>query len=238
MDGTIVIENAQFGGTAEMPRSEYDQSMIRQHRPGLRAISSSSLALAIGLVAGFPLYPAAAQDSRSKTQSPSKPTSGKPDPKAEAKKATAPAAPGKPSPLAQFGDWSAYAAGSGKAKTCYALGQPGDRKPELKRDPAYLFVSTRPGESVRNEVSIVMGFDVKPNATPTAQLGSTSYELVAKGANLWLKNPANEGQFVEALRKSGRLVVKAPSARGNVTTDTYTLTGLAQALDRVQKECP
>ena len=62
--------------------------------------------------------------------------------------------------------------------------------------------------------------------------------MVAKGANLWLKNPASEGQFVEVLRKSGRLVVKAPSARGNVTTDTYTLTGLAQALDRVQKECP
>jgi hypothetical protein len=32
--------------------------------------------------------------------------------------------------------------------------------------------------------------------------------------------------------------VKATSLRGNLTTDTYSLTGLAGALDRVQKECP
>jgi hypothetical protein len=195
----------------------------------------------MGFAAGIVAVPAAAQDQhRSRSSSHAKPAAGS---KAAAKEAKASsrrkaAEPAKPSPLEQFGDWAAYAAGGGKSKTCYALGQPQERKPELKRDPAYLFVSTRPGENVRDEVSIVMGFDVKPNATPTAQIGSASYDLVAKGANLWLKNPAKESEFVEAMRRGASLTVKAPSKRGNVTTDTYSLKGISQALDRVRKECP
>jgi hypothetical protein len=31
--------------------------------------------------------------------------------------------------------------------------------------------------------------------------------------------------------------VKAASVRGNVTIDSYSLSGLSQALDRVKKEC-
>ena len=215
---------------------EYHDVMIRKTCSLLPAVA---IALSLGLVciSGS----AMAQDK-------AKPAAGKPDAKTtkpdpkkpEAAKPAAPAAaqPGKPSPPAQFGAWAAYAAGSGKTKTCYALGQPSERKPELNRDPAYLFVSTRPGEGVRNEVSFVMGFEVKPDVTVAAQVGTANYDLIAKGANLWVKNAASEGQFVEALKKGSKLTLKAPSKRGNLTTDTYVLQGLAQALDRVQKECP
>jgi hypothetical protein len=240
-----------------MAGPEYHLHMIRQNRFGLRALNRAPGAIfAAGLVAvALSIAPAQAQDSKSKTQAQAKPAAGKPqagsaakvDPKKPAAAAAAAAAPAaaaaagganKPNLVAQFGTWTVYSAASGRAKTCYALGQPSERKPELKRDPAYLFVSTRPAESVRNEVSIVMGFDVKPDSTPTAQIGTASFDMVAKGSNLWVKNAAAEGQFVDGLRKGGRLVVKAPSKRGNLTTDTYPLTGLAQALDRVHKDCP
>lgn len=148
-------------------------------------------------------------------------------------------APGAPAPLATFGEWGAYAANTGKARTCYALSKPGQRLPaNLKRDPAYIFVSNRPGEGVRHEVSIVMGFDLKTDAAAKADIGTTSFDMVAKGANLWVKNAAEESQFVEALRKGPRLVVKATSKKGNATTDTYSLAGLLPALDRIGKDCP
>jgi hypothetical protein len=146
---------------------------------------------------------------------------------------------GAPVLLATFGEWGAYAANSGKAKTCYALGKPKERLPSsLKRDPAYVFISNRPGEGVRNEVSIVMGFDVKTPSAPKAEIGNDSYEMVAQGAHLWYGNPAKEPQFVDALRKGQRLVVKAASKKGNATTDTYALSGIAPALERIGKECP
>lgn len=145
-----------------------------------------------------------------------------------------------PVPVGTYGDWSAMTApGQGKDKTCYALAMPKDRQPaKLQRDPAYVFISTRPSEGVRNEVALIMGFPLKENGAATADIDGDSFELVAKGANAWVKNPAKEKAFVDALRSGEKLIVKAASVKGNVTTDTYSLRGLSQALDRVQKECP
>ena len=157
----------------------------------------------------------------------------KPDPKA----AQAPA-PVRPSAVDKINDWGVYVAGSGKGKACYVLAEPKERAPKtLKRDQGYVFITQRPGEGVRNEVSVVMGFDVKPDSTPKGEIGSASYPMIAKGGNLWLKNPAQETDFVNALRKSPRLIVKADSLRGNTTTDTYALAGVGAALDRATTEC-
>lgn len=150
------------------------------------------------------------------------------------------AASGKPVQVATFGDWGAFLAQPGtKKKTCYALAQPKERDPaKLKRDPAYVFISSRPGENVRNEISIIMGFPMKDNGDALADIGGTHFDLISKGSNAWVKNPAEEGQFIEAMKKGAKLVIKAASVKGNLTTDSYSLSGLAQALDRVHKDCP
>ena len=141
--------------------------------------------------------------------------------------------------VATFNDWSAYTAQSGKAKICYALSQPKSRTPaNLKDTPAYLFVSFRPAENVRNEVATVLGFDTKETGAAEAAIGSTSYALVTKGKNGWIKNPAEEGQAIATMSKGQAVVVTATSARGNKTGDRYSLAGFAQALDRAKKECP
>jgi hypothetical protein len=144
----------------------------------------------------------------------------------------------KPVKVATSGDWGAYTSGAGKTRTCYALSEPRDRAPaSLKRDKGYLFISNRPGESVKNEVAFDVGFDVKPNGPATAEIGSASFDLVAKGSKLWIKNAADEPQFVEALRKGQKLVVKAQSMKGNASSDSYALAGVGQILDRAAKDC-
>jgi hypothetical protein len=153
-------------------------------------------------------------------------------------KAEAGEAATKPALVGTFGDWGAYLA-QGRAKTCYALGQPKDRvPPALKRDPAYIFISTRPGENVHNEVSIAMGFDVAATPEAKAEVGASSFAMVAKGGNLWVKNAAEESKLLDAMRKAGKLVVRASSLKGNTTVDSYSLSGLSAALDRVKKDCP
>jgi invasion protein IalB len=52
-----------------------------------------------------------------------------------------------------------------------------------------------------------------------------------------VKNAAEEGQMIEIMRRGSDLVVKSESARGTRTTDTYSLKGIAQALDKVADEC-
>jgi hypothetical protein len=234
--------------------------MIRSILSGFRSL----VLFTIFALAGSPA-PSLAQDAvpakpktgtAATTAAVSSKTATKPDPK----KATAgkpagqpgDAAAGKPLLVATYGDWGAYAAKAGPSKTCYALAQPKDRAPSnLKRDPAYIFIADRPAENVHNEVSIIMGFDVKSGGDaagaagkaaavvpePSVEVGPAKFILVAKGGNLWLENAAEEGPMIAAMRKSSKLVVQAASLKGNVTTDDYSLAGLAQALDRAQKEC-
>jgi invasion protein IalB len=173
---------------------------------------------------------------------------GRADPKSKASPAAkagagaaaaAPATgPGGAALLASYGDWNVYTAQTGRSKICYALSQPKDRLPKnLNRDPAYLFVSFRPAENVRNEVALVLGFAAKDNGAAEAAVGKASYALLTKDTNAWLKNPAEEGQAIATMARGGSVVVKALSARGNQLTDRYSLSGFNQALDRARKEC-
>ena len=78
-----------------------------------------------------------------------------------AKKPEKDAGADKPNLLVAYGDWSVYQSKSGKNRICYTLAQPKERLPaDLKRDPGYAFISERPSERVRHEVSFIMGFDV------------------------------------------------------------------------------
>jgi hypothetical protein len=61
--------------------------------------------------------------------------------------------------------------------------------------------------------------------------------MYAQNTGAWVRNPAEEAQMVETMRKGSDLVVKSESAMGMKTTDTYSLRGIAQALDKIAEEC-
>lgn len=152
----------------------------------------------------------------------------------------APASAQEPQLLAQYGDWGAYAGQTGARKVCFALAQPGSSQtnpPNRPRDPVFFFVSTRPADSVRNEVSIIMGYKVKAGSEASAEVAGTKFTLQTQADNAWLKDASEEARMVEAMRKGPEIVIKGVSGRGTQTTDKYSLKGLAQALDRVGQEC-
>ncbi len=178
----------------------------------------------------------------------------------------------KPNLVASFGDWNVFVSQTAKGRICYVLAQPKTREPDgLKRDPGYAFISDRPAEGVRNEVSFIMGFDVaggmeaeakaeaksdskpsaklatkrskaeakaKETAAPLATVGEESFDLLPKGADLWVKNAARESALIAEMKKGATLEIKAASLKGNASTDGYSLAGFSQAMDRLQKECP
>jgi Invasion associated locus B (IalB) protein len=146
----------------------------------------------------------------------------------------------EPTLVGQFGTWGAYTATPNGKKVCFALAKPSSSKtnpPNRPRDPAYAFVSTRPAEKVTNEVSIMIGYTLKPGSESTLEVGGASYAMYTQGDGLWIKNAAEEERMVEAMRKSADVTVKGVSAKGTETTDTFSLKGLAQALDRLAQDC-
>ena len=154
----------------------------------------------------------------------------------------APAAQGKagqPTPIGQFGDWSAFQVGNAKGRSCFTISSPKERKPDkLERDPATIFVTRRPGEGVHNEISMIVGFPMKEGGNATIKIGKSSFSLYTKEANAWVKNAAEEGTVIAAMRKGSNLVFDGVSKRGNKTSDRYSLSGLPQALDSISKACP
>lgn len=162
-------------------------------------------------------------------------------PKAAPKAADAPAIGGvQPTLLGQYGVWGAYTASPGGKKICFALAKPTSSKtnpPNRPRDPAYAFISTRPTEKVRNEVSLMMGYGLKPGSEASLEIGSARYALYTQGDGAWIKNAAEEPAMIDALRKGADVTIKGVSARGTETTDVFSLKGIAQALDRLAQDC-
>ena len=142
--------------------------------------------------------------------------------------------------LGQFGDWGAYTANPGGKKVCFALGKPNasTTNPSGRpRDPAFLFVSTRPSEKVKEEVSVIIGYPFKPGSEAGVQVGSTNFALYTQNDGAWIKNAAEEARMVDAMKKGADAVLKGESGRGTKTTDTFSLKGLDQALTRIGQEC-
>ncbi len=166
-----------------------------------------------------------------------KPSAAKP-----AAPAPGPAAAGSAEPtlIGQFGTWGAYTATPNGRKVCFALAKPSSSKtnpPNRPRDPAYAFVSTRPAERVVNEVSIMIGYALKPGSESSLEVGGSAYAMYTQGDGLWIKNAAEEEQMVAAMRKSAEVTVKGVSAKGTETVDVFSLKGLSQALDRLAQDC-
>lgn len=146
----------------------------------------------------------------------------------------------EPTLIGQFGTWGAYSATPNGKRVCFALAKPATSKtnpPNRPRDPAYAFVSTRPAEKVSNEVSIMIGYALKPGSESSLEVGGASYAMYTQGDGLWIKNAAEEDQMVQAMRRSADAVVKGTSAKGTETTDTFSMKGLSQALDRIAQDC-
>jgi invasion protein IalB len=154
--------------------------------------------------------------------------------------ATAAAGAGQPTLLGQYGDWGAYTASPGGDKVCFALSKPKSSKTEpagRKRDPAYVFISTRPKENVKNEVSVIIGYPFKTASDATAEIGTAKFAMYTQNDGAWIKNVAEEARMIDAMRKGADLTVKGTSGRGTQSTDQYSLKGLPQALERAEQEC-
>jgi hypothetical protein len=202
-------------------------------------VRRKSTALAVGVLVCAVAGLAQAQSVPSKgavKPLPAKPAVAKP----ETRPAAAVTGGAEPTLIGQFGSWGAYTATPNGKRVCFALAKPTSSKtnpPNRPRDPAYAFVSTRPAEKVTNEVSVMIGYALKPGSESTLEVGGATYAMYTQGDGLWIKNAAEEERMVDAMRRASDIVIKGVSAKGTETTDTFSTKGLAQALDRVAQDC-
>jgi invasion protein IalB len=140
--------------------------------------------------------------------------------------------------LEKFKDWSAYAA-PGSPKVCFAVSKPTNSNPKnVKRGPIFFYISQWPADKVVNEISVKMGYPFSEGAKATVTVGSAKFELFTKDEGAFVDKPETEAKIIEAMKTGNTMKIDGKSARGTATSDTYSLNGLSDALDRAAKECP
>ncbi len=136
------------------------------------------------------------------------------------------------------GSWSLYADTATPKAVCFIAAQPQAVEPlGANRGPIFFYISAWPKEGVKAEPSVKVGYPVKPDAEMSVTIGTDTFKLFVKGERGFVADPNEELKLVEALKKGSNAFVKAMSARGTATTDTYSLSGISAALDKLAATC-
>tara|TARA_X000000368_G_C22700160_1_gene566431 strand:- start:1 stop:510 length:510 start_codon:yes stop_codon:yes gene_type:complete len=140
--------------------------------------------------------------------------------------------------IGKFKDWESFVLTQDGNKICFAQSKPVLRAPKkLKRDPSRLFVSFRPAEKIKNEISVTNGYEFKLKSPVTAKSGKKSYDLFSKGNFAWVVDNEDESKLIATMKKASRLMIIGNSDKGEQTTDHYSMMGFTKAYNTTKKSC-
>ena len=140
--------------------------------------------------------------------------------------------------VGKFKDWESFVLSQEGSKTCFAQSSPVVRAPKkLRRDPSRLFVSFRPAENIKNEISVTNGYEFKPKAPVAAKSGKKSYDLFSKGRFAWVVDSDDETKLIITMKKASRLMIIGNTDKGDQTTDHYSMMGFTKAYNTAKKSC-
>ena len=140
--------------------------------------------------------------------------------------------------IGKYKDWESFVLSKEGNKICFVQSIPVVRAPKkLKRDPSRLFVTFRPKENVKNEISVTNGYEFKIKAPVTAKSGKKSYDLFSKGRFAWVVDNKDESKLITTMKKASRLMIIGNTDKGDQTTDHYSMMGFTKAYNTAKKSC-
>ena len=140
--------------------------------------------------------------------------------------------------IGKFKDWETFVLSQEGNKICFAQSIPVVRAPKkLKREPSRLFVSFRPNENIKNEISLTNGYEFKQKAPVSAKSGKKSYDLFSKGRFAWVVDSKDEIKLIMTMKRASRLMIIGNTNKGAQTTDHYSMMGFTKAYNTAKKNC-
>jgi len=137
--------------------------------------------------------------------------------------------------LGEFSDWSAATYEKGDTQRCFIMSTPSTQEPSsLRHGEVLFFVQTSDGNS-DTESSFQTGYDFATNSVVTVTIGDNSFRMLTEGNNAWLEQLEREPALLAAMRAGSSMTLEARSARGNVTTYSFSLAGVTAASRMLQR---
>ena len=142
-----------------------------------------------------------------------------------------------PRSTGKYKNWESFVAETDKGKICFAQTVPTKRAPAaVKRDKSKLFVTFRPSEEIKDEVSLTSGHDYKTSSV-TASSGKRKYSFFSQKEFAWLLDDQEEKKFIQLMKRATDIIVKARTTNGAETTDHYSMMGFTKAYNTAKKTC-
>ena len=142
-----------------------------------------------------------------------------------------------PRSTGKYKNWESFVAETDKGKICFAQTVPTKRAPAaVKRDKSKLFVTFRPSEEIKDEVSLTSGHDYKTSSV-TASSGKRRYSFFSQKEFAWLLDDQEEKKFIQLMKRATDIIVKARTTNGAETTDHYSMMGFTKAYNTAKKTC-
>ena len=142
-----------------------------------------------------------------------------------------------PISVGTFKDWQVFTATTEQGKICFAQSKPKTRSPKnFKRKPSKLFVTFRPQENIKDEVSVTSGYVYK-TSTVNAKSGRNKYAFFSKENFAWITDEKRENKFIKLMKKASNIMIIANEPKGSQTVDHYSMIGFSKAYEIAKKNC-
>ena len=142
-----------------------------------------------------------------------------------------------PRSTGKYKNWESFIAETDKGKICFAQTVPTKRAPAaVKRNKSKLFVTFRPSEEIKDEVSLTSGHDYKTSSV-IASSGKRRYSFFSQKDFAWLLDDQEEKKFIQLMKRATDIIVKARTTKGAETTDHYSMMGFTKAYNTAKKTC-
>ena len=140
--------------------------------------------------------------------------------------------------IGKFKDWETFTVTENNNKICFAQSIPILRAPKkFERNPSRLFISFRPTEDIKDEVSATSGYTFQKEKIVKAKTGKKTYDFFSREEFAWILDTEEEQRFIKAMKKASRVMIIGRTEKGKQTIDHYSLMGFTKAYDTAKKNC-
>ena len=140
--------------------------------------------------------------------------------------------------IGKFKDWEAFTVTENDNKICFAQSIPILRAPKkFERNPSRLFITFRPSENMKDEVSATSGYTFQKEKIVKAKTGKKTYDFFSQEEFAWILDTEEEQRFIKAMKKASRVMIIGRTEKGKQTIDHYSFMGFTKAYDTAKKNC-
>ena len=140
--------------------------------------------------------------------------------------------------IGKFKEWETFTLTENNNKICFAQSIPILRAPKkFERNPSRLFISFRPTEDIKDEVSATSGYTFQKEKIVKAKTGKKTYDFFSQEEFAWILDIEEEQKFIKAMKKASRVMIIGRTEKGKQTIDHYSLMGFTKAYNAAKKNC-